>query len=71
MKKRTIAYFKKLQALKVIANPLSFDLTTFLAASKEMSRSRIVKQHIESSLQELSQTFVPKYGQTKKYKLSA
>jgi hypothetical protein len=54
MKKRNIQYFKKCKALKVIANPNTVDLKTFLSATFAISRSRIVKTHIQTTLRELS-----------------
>jgi len=53
MKRRTIAYFKQMKARKVFQNPLKADLNTFLAATMNLCKSNVVKQHIQESLQQL------------------
>lgn len=70
MNKRTIAYFRKMQALKIIANPLSCDLATLLNASMYISHSKVVKKHIGEAVNELTKNFVPQY-RAKNYRLSA
>jgi len=70
MNKRTIAYFRKMQALKIIANPLSCDLATLLNASMYVSRSKVVRKHIGESLNDLAKNFVPQY-RAKNYRLTA
>jgi hypothetical protein len=53
MKKRTLAYIKKCKARRIIQNPLTADLSSFLAATLELSRSNIVKKHIRQSIEAL------------------
>jgi len=53
MKRRTINYFKKLQAMKVLRHPLETDLKTLLNATFCISRSNVVKYDILNTLQEL------------------
>jgi hypothetical protein len=55
MKKRTIAYFRKLRAQRIIARPLEADLRTFLNASFELAQSRIVKRHVQNQIRSLEQ----------------
>jgi len=45
---------RKNKARKVFANATRFDLGTFLKATFELSHSRVVKNHIQSTLQELT-----------------
>ncbi|HXS36382.1 MAG TPA: hypothetical protein VN721_06750 [Flavipsychrobacter sp.] len=54
MKARNILYMRKNKARKVFANATRFDLGTFLKATFELSHSRVVKNHIQSTLQELT-----------------
>lgn len=54
MKARNILYMRKNKARKVIAHALNFDLGTFLKATFELSQSRVVKNHIKSTIQELT-----------------
>jgi hypothetical protein len=54
MKKRTIAYFKKNRAFKVLSHASVVDLFTLLSATFELSRSRIVKNDIQRALQGLN-----------------
>jgi len=53
MKKRTIEYFKKIQAMKVIQHPLETDLTTFLNATFSLCHNNVVKQDILATLRQL------------------
>ena len=53
MKKRNITYFSKNKALKIIANPTTVDLKTFLSATFAISHSRIVNTHIKNTIQQL------------------
>ena len=62
MKNRTIIYFRKDRARKIVESPLQADLTTFLSATFALTRNNVVKRHINSTLQELN---------TRMYKLSA
>ncbi len=62
MTNRTIKYFSKNKALKVIENPIQADLFTLLNASFALSRNNVVKNHMRSILHELG---------TPSYKLSA
>ena len=54
MKKRTMRYFSKNRALKLLENPTQIDLHTFLSATFAISQSRVVKQHVQNVLHELS-----------------
>ncbi len=62
MKSRAIKYFSKNRALKILEHPTKVDLKTLLSATFAISRSRVVKNHIHDTLQELNSHF---------YKLSA
>lgn len=53
MKKRTVTYFSKNKALKILESPLSADLKTLLSATFAISHSRIVKRHIQNTLMQL------------------
>lgn len=53
MKKRTVIYFSKNKALKILESPLSADLKTLLSATFAISHSRIVKRHIQNTLMQL------------------
>ena len=54
MKNRTVTYFSKNKALKILERPTQVDLQTLLSATFALSRSRIVKKHIQDTLHELS-----------------
>ena len=54
MKRRTINYFKKLNAMKVLRHPLETDLMTLLSANFCISRSNVVKYDILNTLQQLN-----------------
>jgi hypothetical protein len=62
MKARTVTYFSKNKALKILERPLNVDLKTLLSATFALSRNRVVKKHIENTLHQL---------QTPVYKLTA
>lgn len=62
MKNRTIVYFTKNRARKIIESPLQADLKTFLSATFALTRNNVVRKHINSTLQELN---------SRAYKLSA
>lgn len=53
MKKRSVIYFSKSKALKILESPLSADLKTLLSATFAISHSRIVKRHIQNTLMQL------------------
>ncbi len=53
MTKRTVTYFSKNRALKILENPTEADLKTFLSATFAISRNRVVKTHIQNTLREL------------------
>jgi len=53
MKNRTIQYFRKLRAKKIMEHPFQADLATFLSATMELCNSRIVKNHVKDTLHEL------------------
>ncbi len=61
MKNRTVTYFSKHKALKIMESPLTADLKTLLSATFAISHSRVVKKHIQNTLQELS---MPSYKLT-------
>jgi hypothetical protein len=54
MKKRNVTYFSKHKALKILERPIQADLQTLLSATFAISRSHVVKNHIEKTLRELS-----------------
>ncbi len=62
MNKRTVTYFSKNKALKILEHPTEVDLQTLLSATFAISRSRVVKNHIQKTIHELGSTV---------YKLSA
>ncbi len=62
MTNRTSNYIRQERARKIVERPLQADLTTFLNATLALSRSKVVKKHISSTLHELN---------TRLYKLSA
>lgn len=53
MTKRNVVYFSKNKALKILENPTQVDLKTFLSATFAISRSRVVKNHIQDTLRQL------------------
>jgi len=53
MKRRTVNYLNKCKARKIFQRPTQADLTTFLKATIELSRSRIVRRDIMTTLQQL------------------
>lgn len=61
MKRRAITYFSKNRALKILEHPIETDLQTFLSATFALSRNRVVKNHIQNTLIELSS---PAYKQS-------
>ena len=54
MKRRSVTYFTKTRAMKIIEHPLQADLQTFLSATFALSRNRVVKNHIQNTLHELT-----------------
>jgi len=54
MNNRTVTYFSKNKALKILERPTEVDLKTLLSATFALSRSRLVKKHIQNTLMELS-----------------
>ena len=54
MKKRNVTYFTKSKALKILERPNQVDLQTLLSATFAISRNRVVKNHIEKTLHQLS-----------------
>jgi hypothetical protein len=54
MKKRNVIYFSKNRALKILERPMEADLQTLLSATFAISHNRIVKNHIQNTLSELS-----------------
>ena len=54
MKKRNLIYFSKNRALKIMERPLEADLQTLLSATFAITHNRIVKNHIQNTLHELS-----------------
>ncbi len=53
MKNRTIRYFSKNRALKILEHPTQVDLFTLLNATFALSRNHVVKKHIQNTLHEL------------------
>ena len=53
MKNRTIRYFSKARALKILEHPTQVDLHTLLSATFAISQSSVVKKHIRNTLHEL------------------
>ena len=53
MKTRTIRYFSKHRALKILERPTQVDLYTLLNATFALSRNEVVKKHIQNTLHEL------------------
>lgn len=62
MNRRAVTYFSKNKALKILEHPTEVSLQTLLSATFAISRSRVVKNHIQKTLHDLS---------TPMYKLSA
>ena len=62
MKNRTIRYFSKNRALKILEHPNQVDLYTLLNATFALSRNYVVKKHMKNTLHELG---------TSVYKLTA
>lgn len=54
MKNRNLIYFSKNRALKIMERPLEADLQTLLSATFAISHSRVVKNHIQDVLHQLS-----------------
>lgn len=54
MTNRTLVYFSKSKALKILQQPLQADLKTLLSASFALSHNRIVKKHIQRTLYSLA-----------------
>jgi hypothetical protein len=53
MKNRTVTYFSKNKALKILEHPTQVDLQTLLSATFALSRNRVVKKHIQNTLMQL------------------
>jgi hypothetical protein len=53
MTTRTITYFSKNKALKIIERPLQVDLQTLLSATFAISRNKKVKKDIQKTLLQL------------------
>lgn len=53
MQNRAVIYFRKSKARKVLEQPLTSDLKTFLSATLALSRNNVVKKHIHGTLQQL------------------
>jgi hypothetical protein len=54
MKTRSVTYFSKNKALKILENPRQVDLQTLLSATFAISRNHVVKKDIEKTLHQLS-----------------
>lgn len=54
MKRRSVTYFSKNKALKILERPLENDLHTFLSATFALSHNRIVKNHIQDTILQLA-----------------
>jgi hypothetical protein len=46
-------YLSKNKALKILERPIEADLVTFLSATFALSRNRVVKNHIQDTLQHI------------------
>ncbi len=57
MKRRNLQYFKMDKARKVMENPLSTDLKSFLTATFALCKSRVVKKDIANVLHELENNY--------------
>jgi hypothetical protein len=57
MRNRNVIYFSKNKALKILERPIDVDLKTLLSATFALSRSRVVKNHIQNTLHELETPF--------------
>ncbi|MCD6063935.1 MAG: hypothetical protein K0R82_1846 [Flavipsychrobacter sp.] len=57
MKKRTLAYFKKIKAQKILSNPLAADLRSLLNASFELAQSKVVKRHVQNQIRSLEENW--------------
>jgi hypothetical protein len=53
MKNRSVIYFSKSKALKIISSPIEVDLKTLLSATFAVSHNKIVKKHIQQTLHQL------------------
>lgn len=53
MKNRSMRYFSKNRALKILERPMQVDLYTLLNATFAVSRNHVVKKHIKNTLHEL------------------
>ena len=53
MTKRNRLYMSKTKARKMFERITEIDLKSFLAASMELCRSKVVKRHVASTLHEL------------------
>lgn len=56
MKNRSVIYFSKNKALRILERPIQADLKTFLSATFALSRNRVVKNHIQNTLMQLDAT---------------
>ena len=54
MRTRTVTYFSKNRALKILERPIDVDLKTLLSATFALSRNHVVKNHIQNTLMQLS-----------------
>ncbi|MCW3122090.1 MAG: hypothetical protein JWQ38_1582 [Flavipsychrobacter sp.] len=54
MNKRAVTYFSKNKALKILEHPTEVSLQTLLSATFAISRSRVVKNHIQKTLLDLA-----------------
>lgn len=54
MNKKPVTYFSKNTALKILERPIEVDLQTLLSATFAISRSRVVRNHIQHALMQLA-----------------
>jgi len=54
MNKKPVTYFSKNTALKILERPIDVDLQTLLSATFAISRNKVVKNHIQHALLQLS-----------------
>ena len=61
MTKRTVTYFSKNRAVKILERPIDVDLQTLLSATFALSRNHVVKNHIQNTIMQLA---APEYRLT-------
>lgn len=54
MTRRNKLYMSKMKAMRMFGRITEIDLTSFLSASMELCRSKVVKSHVADTLRQLS-----------------